>query len=116
MPFFINSVLFSQKEIWVNHLEANTALNIAHNNALPLLLFANYGFPFGILHQLSDGLRQNLSLLHNGNRLDSERSKGFLDFRRCAFVVGVNQVEGEQVVSADAVLVPLDAVAANLAL
>ena len=110
------SVLFCEQEIWVDDLKADVVLDIAHNDALALLLFTNYRLALGILHQLRNGLRQSLALLHDRNRLDSKRSEGFFDFCRRAFVVGVNQVEGKKVVLADVVLVPLNAVAANLTL
>lgn len=116
IPLFMFSILFCEQEIWVNDFETDVVLDIAHNNALALLLLVNYGFAFGILHQFRNSFRQNLALIHDRNRFDSERSEGFFDFCRRVFVVGVNQVEGKKVVPADVVLVPLNAVAANFAL
>lgn len=116
IPFFMFSVPFSKQEVRVDNLEADVVLNIPHDNTLSLLLFANHGLSFRIFYQLCNGIRQNLTLLHDWNGFDSERGEDFLDFRRRTFVVGINQVECEKVVPTDVVLVSLDTVAANLTL
>lgn len=110
------SVLFCEQEIWIDDLKADVVLDIAHNDTLALLFLANHGLAFGILHQFRNGLWQSLSLLYDRNRLDPKWSKNIPNLRRRAFVVWVNQVEGKEIIPADMILVPLDAVAADLTL